>query len=268
MMMMPFICSCRNKKSPRRASARDANHMCLGDGVAPPTLEDDSSDIPAPNTPAVPGTESRGRDTASAPPLYHDNADLTASVPPRETVSKDRNTEPENTLVPSVAKAANDTGLPPAGTCTTLEHAVKSGRKRTTSTPRRAGARDANHMCLDEEVAPTTLEDDNADTPAPNTNAATGTASRERDAASAPPLFHDSADLAVAVQTRETVFKDRNTEAENTLVPSVAKTTNDTGLPPAGACTSSSSLSFVFYDLRGRLLQVVLCCGVHAFCVF
>jgi hypothetical protein len=125
----------RTTSTPRRAGARDAKRMCLGDGVAPTTLEHGSADISAPalarepvstatntkpNTAAVPRAEFKGRDAVTAPPLDHGSADMTAPMPapPRETVSEASNAEPKNTLVPTVAKAAEDKGLSPAGTST------------------------------------------------------------------------------------------------------------------------------------------------------
>jgi hypothetical protein len=153
-----------------------------------------------------------------------------------------------------------------------LEHAVTSGRKRTTSTPRRAGARDAKRMCLGDGVAPVTLEDDNADIsspaltlePVPPANAEPNTAAapmtESRDAVATPPFDHGKTDLSAAVPPRETVSKD-----STTLVSSVARAADDTGLSPAGTCTSRSSSSLVFDNLRELLLRVVICCGYARF---
>jgi hypothetical protein len=151
-----------------------------------------------------------------------------------------------------------------------LEHAVTSGRKRTTSTPRRA--RDAKRMCVDDGVAP----DDNAvisalepvppANPEPTTTAAPMTESS--DTVATPPFDHDNTDLGAAVPPRETVSKD-----SITFVSAVAKTAdgtgstaNDTGLSPAGTCTSRSSTSLVFDDLRSLLLEVVILLWVCTVC--
>jgi hypothetical protein len=143
-----------------------------------------------------------------------------------------------------------------------VEHAVTSGRKRTTSTPSRA--RGAKRMCLDNGVAP----DDNAVVSArepvppasPEPNTTTAPVKEPNDTVATPPFDHDNKDLGAAEPPRATVSKD-----SITFVSVVAKTANGTGLSPAGACTSRPSTSLVFDNLRSLLLEVIICCGYARF---
>ncbi len=82
-----------------------------------------------------------------------------------------------------------------------------------------------------------------------------------------PPFDYDNTNLGAAVPPCAPVSEDSISfvSAGAKTTNGTGKTSSDTGLSAAGACTSRSSTLSVFDNLRALLMKVVICCGCARF---